>query len=150
YAPPNGAAGSTPEFALQSAATVPVLPLSEHTHYTFTAVGALPDGGSITSAPDTLTTGSVPSAVHRLSVLYDGGAIEPGYTLVARLPQVATSGVDYLTIVDSTGTPVWYLGVAPGLVGDFQKQPDGTYTVAQDDVAHAVPGLPEAVAQFVQ
>ncbi|MBS2029559.1 MAG: aryl-sulfate sulfotransferase [Deltaproteobacteria bacterium] len=146
-----GPATSTPEFAMRSGAViVPVLPLRAQTSYSFTAVGALSDGGTLSSAPATLTTNALPLALHAFTVTTDGGPIEPGYTLIARLPQVASGSVNYVSIVDASGAPVWYLGLNPGLVGDFQKQPDGTYTIAVDDVAHAVSGLPEAVATFAQ
>jgi hypothetical protein len=58
----------------------------------------------------------------------------------------------YLAAVDSTGQAVWYLTTPTGVpaVGDLQKQPNGSYTLALYDHLQAVPGLPGGSAAFAQ
>jgi hypothetical protein len=57
---------------------------------------------------------------------------------------------DYVTIVDALGAPVWYVGVSSALSGDFQQQPDGTFTLALDDPSQRIPGLLEGAATINQ
>lgn len=143
-------AQATPTFSLAAGpATQPVFGLLPSTHYTLQATGLDAQGQPVASAAVDFTTDVLPAGVNPFTVA-DGGAAGPGYTLIARVPRSAASGVDEVTLVDGAGQPVWYLTLFPGLVGDFQRQPDHTYTVAQLDQAHTVQGLAAASAYFVQ
>jgi len=147
---PSGSSASTPEQPVTGGnAVVPVLGLKPSTTYQMEAVVTLTDGGSATSPEVSFTTLALPDHVHQFHTVSIGEP-GPGFNMVARLPTTAAMGVDSLTITDSTGTPVWYLDTEPGLVGDFQKQPDHTYTVAVDDLAHAIQGLQDSVATYHQ
>jgi hypothetical protein len=54
--------------------------------------------------------------------------------------------------VSPAGQPVWYLTLPTNHanVGDFQKQPDGTYTVAVFDSSVVLPSLQPRLATFIQ
>ena len=60
------------------------------------------------------------------------GTVSPGYILIAKQPfgPAAGSTQTPMSIVDRSGRVVWYVEELPPGNGDFQKQPDGTYTIA--------------------
>jgi hypothetical protein len=127
----DGTSGSTPSFALTttSPTTVPVLALEASTSYTFQASGIDDNGNTVMSNTAALTTGALPNALPTFSA--SGTPSVGGYTLVARIEELPGEPV-YATIVNSTGAPVWYYLIpnTGNLQGDFQQQPDGTFTAA--------------------
>jgi hypothetical protein len=136
----NGA--STPWFDVSSShspATEPVLGLLAGTAYNMRAVGRDASGNTVTSAAVTFTTGTLPSDLPVFAT--NGTQGDVGYTLVAPMVSAAT-GNSYLEIVDGAGMPVWYYLIPEKqmLLGDFQQQPDGTFTYASAPPAdHALP-----------
>jgi hypothetical protein len=146
------AQGQTPPFPVSEAtspATLPILGLAASTSYTFQAIGEDFMGNLVQSNEATLQTGPLPAGVPVFSA--QGTPSGTGLTLVARLPS-DTTDTDYLTIVDGSGAPVWYylLPDNEGAVGDFQQQPDGTYTMSVNDPSTTINGLVESVALYDQ
>lgn len=112
---------------------IPILPLQARTTYQLQAVATESGGGQIISNPAMFTTGALPSGVPTFG-LSDGGVPPDGYTLIARIPAVQSNTPEYLTIANNSGSPVWYFKTSQTLGGDFQQQPDGTFTIAQGGV----------------
>lgn len=113
---------------------VPVLGLLPATDYDLTALLVWGDGGSARSAPWAFSTPALPSIIPTFTVVVpDGGAPPPGFTLLARVAALGSSGPQPVVIVDGTGRVVWYLIEAGLPNADFQRQPDGTFTVALRD-----------------
>jgi hypothetical protein len=118
--------------------TVPILPLKARTTYALQASGK--DGtATVMSNQVMFTTGALPDGLPSFTAAA-GGAPSAGYTLVARMPTGAPK-VDDLTIIDATGRPAWYYAASPSPAGDFQQQPDGSFTLAVIDPAHEIAGL---------
>ncbi len=121
--------GSTPDFDVKANSTaLPVLGLMPQTDYTFQVVAKGQDGTIVQSDPVPFQTGSLPNGIPSFVVL-QSGAVQPGYTMVGWL---LNSGGNPALIVDQTGRVVWYRENPRG-ISDFQKQPNGTYTVAVDN-----------------
>jgi hypothetical protein len=155
YEDPSGTVQSTPELAVgtfagvPSPVVVPILGLRAETRYVLQAASKTAAGATSRSPTVTFTTGPLPSGVVPFKVAA-GGQASAGYTLLDRLPPMSSTAVDYLTIVDGQGTPVWYLGLPGNLVGDAKRNWDGTFTAAIADTAHAIPGLVPGPATFEQ
>jgi hypothetical protein len=136
YTAENGATGSTPEFAVTSGqVSVPVLGLRPQTNYTLrlTAVGA--DGNRVDSDGISFRTGALPSTLPTFTVT-EQAAGQPGFTMIGLLQGIFSSDPPIAgpLIVDHTGAIVWYREAFEGAVIDWQKQPDGTYTAAINNV----------------
>jgi len=141
YTPENGPSGTTPEFAVASGeVSVPVLGLLPETNYTLQlrAMGA--GGIGVDSDPVSFRTGALPSTLPAFTVTEQPGS-EPGFTMIALLQGIlsgssSSSGagpgqpIAGPLIVDHTGQIVWYREAFDGIVTDWQKQPNGTYTAA--------------------
>jgi outer membrane protein assembly factor BamB len=52
--------------------------------------------------------------------------------------------------VDDSGNTVWYYVSSPICGGDFQQQPDGSFTIAVVDPTHAITGLNETLTVYRQ
>ena len=143
YSAENGAAGTTPDFAVSSSSvTIPVLGLMPETNYTLKLQAVDADGTSVDSDPASCLTGALPSTLPALAVSEQPGA-EPGYTMIGILQGLfsgssssggASSGIAGPLIVDHTGQIVWYRDAFEGAVTDWQKQPDGTYTASINQI----------------
>jgi hypothetical protein len=124
--------GSTPWFDVTGsagAAAEPVLGLAAATSYSLVAVGRDTNGNVIGSSPVAFTTGALPGDLP--TFVTSGAQNAETLTLLAPMSSAST-GNSYLEIVNGFGFPVWY-DLIPGsgaLVGDFQQQPDGTFTYA--------------------
>jgi hypothetical protein len=127
YAADNGSdSGSTPDFAVtRQSNELPVLGLMPQTAYAMQVVATSADGTSVQSDPISFQTDPLPSDIP-LFVALQSGDVQPGYTM---LGLVSASQRNPALIVDQTGRVVWYRE-NPRSISDFQKQPDGTYTVA--------------------
>jgi hypothetical protein len=150
--PPSGTTTQTPPLdvsQLTSPQTMLVLGLSAQTTYAIQAIGTDSPGNTLVSGKWMLTTSALPDAVPSFDLSYRSTGT-PGYTLMSMIGFGAKPGGDYMTIVDPTGTPVWYVNVSPKADAEFQHQPDGTITVAVDDPAAAIPGLLDSAAVFQQ
>ncbi len=144
--------GRTPASDLPGAGSpvrIPVLGLAAETTYVFTADGEDDSGNVVHSAPVTFATGSLPAGV--VGFHATGNPTGSGLTAIDRMP-LSPGNADYVTIVDGSGTPVWYYLVPDNqiLVGDFQQQPDGTFTLAVNAPQDAIEGLNESVATYAQ
>jgi len=120
-------AGSTPDIQVKgNSIDVPVLALMAQSDYSLRVVATGLDGAVATSDPVSFRTGVLPETVPSFIASSTGDA-QPGYTMVAWLTLGGPH--NYAVIVDQTGRVVWYRET-PSSISDFQKQPDGTYTVA--------------------
>jgi hypothetical protein len=128
---------------------IPLLPLQAQTTYTAVAVGTDSTGGTISSDVSSFKTGPLPSLVPLFDVA-DGGTPSPGNTLISVLAAGGLVTTDYLTVTDSTGAPVWYYAADSRLAGDFQQQPDGTFTMAVLDSSEALAGLDDSLVIYRQ
>jgi hypothetical protein len=146
-------AGLTPTYGMTGSSTiVPVLMLRASSSYTLQALGWLGDGGLMTSNIVAFQTSPLPPGVPSFEIT-DGGMCPSGYTLIANSPTyVKLDQPYYAAAVDCTGQPVWYLTLPPeqGLIGDFHKQPNHTYTVATNDPTVAIPNFQTRFADFIQ
>src|ERR1700687_1792970 len=141
YTPENGPSGTTPEFAVSSGeVSVPVLGLRPETNYTLRLRAMDAGGTGVDSDPVSFRTGALPSTLPAFTVTEQPGR-EPGFTMIALLQGIlsgsssssgAGSGQPIAgpLIVDHTGQVVWYREAFDGVVTDWQKQPNGTYTAA--------------------
>ena len=151
YTGANGSTGSTPEVPVTSLdVSVPVLGLSPNTNYTLrlTAVGA--DGTRVDSDAISFHTGALPSTLPAFSVTEQAGS-EPGFTMIALIQDIFASSDPRIAgplIVDHTGAIVWYREAFEGPVIDWQRQPDGTYTVAINNIY--LPDLGYTDARYFQ
>jgi hypothetical protein len=136
----SGASGSV---------VVPLLPLTASTSYSVTATGTDSTGTTFTSNAGSFTTGALPVEVPIFTVA-DGGSPSPGPTLISVLMSGGFVSEDFLTIVDSTGAPVWYYAAKSRLAGDFQQQPDGTFTLAVLDSSSDLAGLDDSLVIYRQ
>ncbi len=127
---------STPDVEIESGVlTLPVLGLMPSTDYEMwiTAFGA--DGSAADGPSVRFRTGELPPDLPAFTVQRRGEPA-PGYTMLSwtsfagEPPQPQAQPV---LIVDSTGRVVWYRQL-DHLVIDWQKQPNGTYTAAVEDV----------------
>jgi len=119
--------GSTPDIQVKGdSIDVPVLGLMAQTDYSLRVVATGLDGEVATSDPVSFRTGALPETVPSF-IASSSGDVQPGYTMIGWFTQGAPH--NYAVIVDQTGRVVWYRET-PGSISDFQKQPDGTYTVA--------------------
>ena len=145
---------TTPSFNIgdrAGSATLPILALQPSTHYDVQATGIDDAGNTYVSPMMPLDTQALPTGMPASNVVTvtDGGTPTPGYTLVARLA-TTVAATDYVTIFDSNGVAAWYWAAPVGIAGDFQKQPDGTYTIAVTDTAHTIIGLNSSFGTFTQ
>ena len=119
-------AGSTPDFEVKnSRMDVPVLGLMPESNYSLQVVATGTDGTVVKGDPISFQTGSLPNDIPSFVVVQTGD-VQPGYTM---LGCIVFAPQNPAVIVDQTGRVVWYRE-NPRTVSDFQKQPDGTYTVA--------------------
>ena len=127
YAADDGSdSGSTPDFAVTHQSNeLPVLGLMPQTAYEMQVVATGPDGTAVSSDAISFQTAPLPSDIPSFVALQSGDA-QPGYTM---LGLVSGSERNPALIVDQMGRVVWYRE-NPRSISDFQKQPDGTYTVA--------------------
>lgn len=149
--PSGGAAQSTPELTVTTSSPmmIPVLPLKASTTYTLHATAKTSKGDELTSKDVSFTTGKLPPEVIPYTVK-PGGTPSAGYTLLAPQPFPGTAPPQYLPIVDSTGAAVWYYESSPICGGDFQQQPDGSFTDAVVDSTHTITGLNEPITVYRQ
>jgi hypothetical protein len=148
----GGTAQSTPAITVTGSSdstTVPILPLKQLTTYTLHATGKTSKGEALASKDVTFTTGKIPSGVLSYTIAA-GGTPSAGYTLLAPQPYPGTTGPQYLPIVDKSGAPVWYYETSPICGGDFQQQPDGSFTIAVVDPEHSITGLNEPITVYRQ
>jgi hypothetical protein len=116
--------GSTPDFEVKgNTFEAPVLGLMPQTDYTMQVVATGQDGATVQSDPVSFHTGSLPGDVPSF-VAVQSGDVQPGYTMIGLVGTGSPA-----VIVDQTGRVVWYRENSRA-ISDFQKQPDGTYTVA--------------------
>ncbi len=140
YTPESGPSGTTPDVAVSSGSVaIPILSLMPEMKYTLQlrAMGA--KGNAVDTEPVSFRTGALPSSLPAFTVNEQPG-VEPGFTMIALIQGLfsgsgSSSGVDSgpiagPLIVDHTGRIVWYREAFDGVVSDWQKQPDGTYTAA--------------------
>lgn len=121
--------GSTPDFDVKSnSMEVPVLGLISQSDYSMQVVATATDGAGVTSDPVQFRTGSLPGDVPSFVALQTGD-VQPGYTMVAWMTPLGSSVANPAVIVDQAGRVVWYRENAR-TISDWQKQKDGTYTVA--------------------
>jgi hypothetical protein len=127
YAADDGSdAGSTPDFAVtRESKELPVLGLMPQTDYLMWAVATAADGTAVQSDAIPFQTAPLPSDIPSFVALQSGD-VQPGYTM---LGLISNGPRNPAVIVDQTGRVVWYRE-NPRTISDFQKQPDGTYTVA--------------------
>ncbi len=147
YQAGSAAAQTTPSTAFPGAASsvkLPVLGLKAETAYSLQAVGLDADGKSLQSVPVSFTTSALPAGVPGFTTV----GTTTGYTLVTRVPAGPAGTAGSVSIVDEAGVPVWYLSLPGGLFVDFQRQPDGTFTAAEPDIAHPLPGVVGTGAVF--
>jgi len=144
YSAESGPDVTTPDFAVSSSSvTIPVLGLMPETNYTLVlqAIGA--DGTTVESDSASCLTGALPSTLPAFAVSEQAGT-ELGYTMIGLIQGLfsgsSSSGGESSTpiagplIVDHTGRIVWYREGFEGAVTDWQKQPDGTYTAAINQI----------------
>jgi hypothetical protein len=98
------------------AVELPVLGLLPETSYTVRVLAYGP-GGSVSSEPMQVTTGSLPDDLPRFHA--GGSSPSPGYLLFA-------AGM-YGVIIDDTGRVVWYVRFPDGPSLNFQAQANGRY-----------------------
>jgi hypothetical protein len=140
YTPETGPSGTTPDFTVTSGqVSVPVLGLMPETNYTLrlTAIGAA--GMGVDSDAVSFRTGALPSTLPVFTVTEQPGS-EPGFTMVSLIQGIFSGSTASITadsasiagplIVDNTGRIVWYREAFDGVVTDWQRQPDGTFTAA--------------------
>ncbi len=129
-----------------------MLGLQASTPYAFTAVGTWADGGILLSNVVAFTTSALPTGLH--SYMNVSGQPSGGYTLLSYIPSNPTQGTEYAPIVNGAGAVVWYLTLpaGTGMDGDFERQPDGTYTVATitSSSGAIIPGLNDFLTIFRQ
>src|SRR5215467_330963 len=122
--------GTTPSFEVKgSSMELPVLGLMPKTDYTLQVVANSQNGSTVESDPLTFRTGALPSDIPTF-VAAQSGDVQPGYTMLGWSLNGTTP--NEAVIVDQTGRVVWYRE-NPRNISDFQKQPDGTYTVAVEN-----------------
>ncbi|HME91297.1 MAG TPA: arylsulfotransferase family protein, partial [Myxococcaceae bacterium] len=147
YTAESGASSSTPEVPVTSLdVSVPVLGLKPNTNYTFriTAIGA--DGTRVDSDGISFRTGTLPSTLPTFTVTEQAGS-EPGFTMIALIQDILSPSDARIAgplIVDHTGAIVWYREAFEGPVIDWQRQPDGTYTAAINNLYLAELGYTDA------
>jgi len=125
----GGDAGTTPDFRAQgNNMDLPVLGLMPQTEYSMQVVATGQDGSIVKSDPVPFQTGSLPSEIPSFAAL-QSGEVQPGYTMLGWMIPTGSLQQNPAVIVDQTGRVVWYR-LNPRGISDFQKQPDGTYTVA--------------------
>ena len=147
YTAESGASSSTPEVPVTSLdVSVPVLGLKPNTNYTFrlTAIGA--DGTRVDSDGISFRTGTLPSTLPTFTVTEQAGS-EPGFTMIALIQDILSPSDARIAgplIVDHTGAIVWYREAFEGPVIDWQRQQDGTYTAAINNLYLAELGYTDA------
>ncbi len=140
YTPENGPSGTTPELAVTSGeVSVPVLGLMPETNYTLRLRAVDAGGAGVDTDAVRFRTGALPSTLPVFTVTEQPGS-EPGFTMIAVLQGIIsgsgssggarTGPIAGPLIVDHTGQIVWYREAFDGVITDWQKQPDGTYTAA--------------------
>jgi len=120
--------------------------LKPNTNYTFriTAIGA--DGTRVDSDGISFRTGTLPSTLPTFTVTEQAGS-EPGFTMIALIQDILSPSDARIAgplIVDHTGAIVWYREAFEGPVIDWQRQPDGTYTAAINNLYLAELGYTDA------
>jgi len=127
YTAENGSdSGFTPDFAVtRQGNELPVLGLMPQTDYAMRVVATDADGNAVSSEAIPFQTAPLPSDIPTFVALQSGD-VQPGYTMLGLF---ANSQRNPALIVDPTGRVVWYRE-NPRTISDFQKQPDGTYSVA--------------------
>jgi hypothetical protein len=98
--------------------TIPVLGLLPAQHYVVRLV-AYGDGGTVTSGPLDLRTGSLPVDLPRYTA--NGSDPLPGYVVFA--------AGQYAVVIDNTGRVVWYHHFPNGAGLNFVAQANGRYTL---------------------
>ena len=148
----DGGIGTTPSFAaIDGGQSLPVLGLYPQTGYEMQAIAIDGNGGLARSPVQRFTTQALPVPVtsnYTFDVTVNEPSAQPGYIVIDKV-QVSAALPQAAVIVDRTGRVAWY---APAEVaapnGDFQKQPDGTYTISlytSSDIPVFFPSVFEAV-----
>lgn len=109
----------------QDSAIVPVLGLRPRNTYSLRTIVVSLTGSLAVGPTLTVTTDSLPADIPRFA-LRESNAPSVQYVLLGITP--ALNGRSYAVIVDRTGQIVWYRAF-DGQVSDFQKQPNGRYTI---------------------
>lgn len=121
-------AGRTPwQTVGQPNLRLPVLGLRPNSQYVMRVVAASISGDTTRSVPLTFATGALPADLPRLTVAANQSP-QPGYVMLGFPNAAGDATMFYALIIDNHGTVVWYRGF-PSPVVDFQKQPDGGYTL---------------------
>jgi len=144
----DGGAQTTPTTdASVRAQTLPVLGLQPSTHYSLQALASDGDGGLASSPVMDFTTDVLPSTLSNYAFeAATTGTILPGYVMVSKLLAGGNVNQDAV-IVDRSGQVVWYR--SGGLLdGDFQKQPDGSYTLSSGAVSQVPFAYASVYRQF--
>jgi len=139
YTADSGLSGTTPDFSVSPGAiAVPVLGLMPETSYTMQLQAMRGNGTAVNGDLVRFRTGALPSTLPVFTVTERPGA-DLGFTMIG-LIQGLSSGSGSSSppiagplIVDHTGRIVWYRQGFDGIVSDWQKQPDGSYTAAIND-----------------
>jgi len=131
YQSPDGGVSQTPTVdAANAAQTVPVLGLAPSTSYRVQAIASDDDGGLARSAVLSFTTQALPAFLSSYAFdVTQPGAVMPGYVLISKLGR--RGAAQAAVIVDRGGRVAWYAQPSGALAGDFQKQLDHSYTIAE-------------------
>lgn len=105
---------------------IDVLGLKPNTTYKMRAIAFSSTGTQVTSESQFITTSFLPEDMPSFSVNFSSSP-SPGYVMMG-ITYSIPSTKSYALIVDNTGRIVWYRKFE-GPVADFQKHPNGTYTV---------------------
>lgn len=130
----------TPPFDVRDGiARAVVLGLRPNARYHVRAVAVGTSGGRSYSTAQQFTTAPLPDDLPTFSLRHSANPA-PGYVMMG-ITYSASPSRPYAVIVDNSGRIVWYRRF-DGPVADFQRQPDGTYTVFSS--------LQEAPSHFYQ
>jgi len=113
------------KFVKDGVTQIPLLGLEPQKAYWARAVAISHDGQEGVTIPVTFTTGSLPGDLPRL-VIHKSDDPAPGYVMIGFTGGGARHA--YAVIFKNAGDPLWYRRFE-GSVIDFQKQPNGNYTV---------------------
>ncbi|HVZ38659.1 MAG TPA: aryl-sulfate sulfotransferase [Candidatus Kapabacteria bacterium] len=116
-------------------ATIPIVGLIASTAYRLRVVATGTQGARSQSQPMTFATGALPADIPHYAVR-TAGAPSPGYVMCGFTAGDTSLGGFYAVVMNNGGDIVWYRKFRTQ-VTDFQRQPNGNFTVfaslGQDD-----------------
>jgi Arylsulfotransferase (ASST) len=127
YGPDSLYALRTAEITVVGDSTIiPIVGLRPETLYRLRVVAISKSGARGVGTPMLFATGAIPADMPKFTVTANDPA--PGYVMFGITAGDTSLGGFYAVIVDNAGTPVWYRKFRTQ-VTDFQKQPNGNFTV---------------------